>query len=78
MTELNLYTWFSQRELHYCPKHFIVIDHLIAVESKQWILEKLTPSNEESCLTIGALSREKMRSISEASKSAELCALCAV
>lgn len=42
MTELNLYTWFSQRELQYCPKHFIVVDHLITIESKQWILEKLT------------------------------------
>jgi len=42
MTELNLYTWFSQRELHYCPKHFIVVDTIITIESKQWILEKLT------------------------------------
>jgi hypothetical protein len=42
MIELNLYTWFSNRELNYCPKHFIVVDHIITVESNQWILEKLT------------------------------------
>lgn len=42
MTELNLYTWFSQRELPYCPQHFIVVDTIITIESKQWILEKLT------------------------------------
>jgi hypothetical protein len=42
MTELNLYTWFSQRELPYCPQHFVVVDNIISIESKQWILEKLT------------------------------------
>jgi hypothetical protein len=42
MTQLNLYTWFSNRELNYCPKHFLVVDVLITYESKQWILEKLT------------------------------------
>jgi hypothetical protein len=42
MTELNVYTWFSNRELSYCPKHFLVVDTLITQESKQWILEKLT------------------------------------
>jgi hypothetical protein len=42
MTELNVYTWFSNRELNYCPAHFVVVDTLITQESKQWILEKLT------------------------------------
>lgn len=42
MTQLNMYTWVSQRELFYCPKHFLVVDVLITYESKQWILEKLT------------------------------------
>ncbi len=41
MTELNVYTWFSNRELNYCPAHFVVVDTLITQESKQWILEKL-------------------------------------
>lgn len=42
MTDLNLYTWFSQRELQYCLPHFVVVDTLVTVESKHWILEKLT------------------------------------
>lgn len=42
MTELNVYTWFSNRELSYIPAHFIVVDTIISTESKQWILEKLT------------------------------------
>jgi hypothetical protein len=42
MTELNVYTWFSNRELNYIPAHFVVVDTLITQESKQWILEKLT------------------------------------
>ena len=42
------------------------------------MLEKLTPSNEEICLAIGALRRAKARLISEVSRSAELFALCAV
>lgn len=42
MTELNLHTWFSNRELNYCPAHFVVVDTPITQESKQWVLEKLT------------------------------------
>jgi hypothetical protein len=42
MTELNVYTWFSNRELNYIPAHFVVVDTLITQKSKQWILEKLT------------------------------------
>jgi hypothetical protein len=43
MTEpsLNLFTWHSNRELKYTPAHFIVVDHMITQESKNWILEKL-------------------------------------
>lgn len=41
MTELNVYTWFSNREINYCPPHFVVVDTLVTKESKQWILEKL-------------------------------------
>lgn len=42
MTELNLYTWFGQRELNYCPKHFVVVDIIATRTHKEWILEKLT------------------------------------
>ena len=42
MSDLNLCTWFSKRELDYCPSHFTVSTHLITAESKQWVLEKLT------------------------------------
>lgn len=42
MTELNLYTWFAQRELNYCPQHFVVVDIMVTVTNKQWVLEKLT------------------------------------
>jgi len=42
MIELNVYTWYSDRELNYCPAHFVVVDSIVTTESKQWILEKLT------------------------------------
>jgi hypothetical protein len=41
MTQINLYTWFANRELSHLPVHFVVVDTPITIESKQWILEKL-------------------------------------
>ncbi len=38
---INLYTWYGQRELDYCPMHFILSNTPITQESKSWILEKL-------------------------------------
>lgn len=38
---INLYTWYSKRELDYCPKHFISANTPITEESKSWILERL-------------------------------------
>lgn len=40
--QLDPITWFSDRELHYTPKHFIVTSHPCTVESKQWVLDKLS------------------------------------
>ena len=40
--QLDPITWFSERELTYTPKHFIVTSHPCTLESKQWVLDKLT------------------------------------
>jgi hypothetical protein len=34
--------WYSNRELTYTPKHFVVSSTQITMESKIWILNKLT------------------------------------
>lgn len=39
---INLMTWFSDREMPFCPEHFITVRTPITEESKQWILEKLS------------------------------------
>ena len=39
--QLDPITWFSERELHYTPKHFVVTSHPCTEESKQWVLDKL-------------------------------------
>jgi len=39
--QLDPITWFSERELHYTPKHFVVTSHPCTSESKQWVLDKL-------------------------------------
>lgn len=41
MKELNVYTWFSDRKLTYCPAHFIVVKTFVTNESKLWIMENL-------------------------------------
>lgn len=38
---INLYTWFSERELKYCPLHFVPSQTPITQESKLWIFESL-------------------------------------
>ena len=40
--QLDPITWFSDRELSYTPKHFIVTSHPCTIESKQWVLDKLS------------------------------------
>jgi hypothetical protein len=42
MNDINLHTWFTDRELDYCPKHFVKSNTVITKESKLWILERLT------------------------------------
>lgn len=38
---LNLHSWFQERELQYCPVHFVKTNTKITVESHTWIKEKL-------------------------------------
>jgi len=38
---INLYTWYGQRELDICPKHFIRSKTPVTDLSKEWILERL-------------------------------------
>jgi hypothetical protein len=40
--KLDPITWFSERELPYTPKHFIVTSYPCTSESKQWVLDKLS------------------------------------
>jgi hypothetical protein len=40
--QLDPITWFSERELNYTPKHFVVTSHPCTSESKQWVLDKLS------------------------------------
>ena len=39
--QLDPITWFSERELTYTPKHFVLTSHPCTTESKQWVLDKL-------------------------------------
>jgi hypothetical protein len=38
--DINLFTWFCNRELIYCPPHFIKTNTPVTIEAKLWILEK--------------------------------------
>lgn len=39
--QIDPVTWFSERELSYTPKHFVVTSQPCSVEAKQWVLDKL-------------------------------------
>jgi hypothetical protein len=39
--DINLETWFTERELSVNPKHFTKTSTPLTFESKAWILEKL-------------------------------------
>lgn len=41
MHKINLYTWYQQRQLNYCPTHFVATTTPLTTESKMWILERL-------------------------------------
>ena len=38
--QLDPITWFSDRELTYTPKHFVVTSYPCTSESKQWVVDK--------------------------------------
>jgi hypothetical protein len=40
--DINIHTWFTERELDYVPGHFVVVNTPILDEAKIWILERLT------------------------------------
>lgn len=40
--DINLYTWFMDRELPSAPSHFVPVNTNLTTEAKEWILEKLT------------------------------------
>ena len=40
--DINLYTWFTDRELNYIPKHFVMANTTLTTESREWVLEKLS------------------------------------
>lgn len=43
MTEYNIdpYIWFGKREIDFHPKHFVVSDTPLSIESKQWVLDNI-------------------------------------
>jgi|694.fasta_scaffold115733_5 hypothetical protein len=41
MIDINLHTWFQEREMGFCPKHFVMVNTPVTTESKMWILERL-------------------------------------
>lgn len=41
MIKINYETYFSQRELNFLPKHFVITNTPVSDESLRWIYEKL-------------------------------------
>lgn len=39
--EIDPFTWYSERQLQFTPKHFVVAKTPITHESKLWILQNL-------------------------------------
>lgn len=40
--DINLHTWFMERELDFIPSHFVTSSTPLTDDAKRWILEKLT------------------------------------
>ena len=40
--DINLYTWFMDRDINPCPDHFVKSKTELTDESKIWIYEKLS------------------------------------
>lgn len=39
--EIDPYIWFAEREIKFCPKHFILSSTPLNEESKQWVLDNI-------------------------------------
>ena len=42
MNDINLMTWFAQRQLDFCPKHFVRCQTYLTDEARLWVYEYLT------------------------------------
>lgn len=40
--EINPQVWFGNRELTFTPKHFVLTKTKLSIESKTWIINKLS------------------------------------
>lgn len=38
---IDPYVWFADREVEFFPKHFVLSNTPLTLESKQWVLDKL-------------------------------------
>ena len=38
---INITTWFTERQMNFCPKHFVKCQASVTDESKLWIYETL-------------------------------------
>ena len=39
---LNIQTWYTERQMSFCPKHFISVKIPLTDEKKFWIIDKLS------------------------------------
>lgn len=39
--DIDPYIWFANREVEFFPKHFVLSNTPLTMESKQWVLDKL-------------------------------------
>lgn len=42
MNDINLLTWYGQRELKFCPNHFTKTSAIVTDDAYDWILERLS------------------------------------
>lgn len=58
---INLHTWFTERQMEYLPKHFVSTNTYVNEERHLWLLEKCTgryyigsKNNEDEFLSLFA------------------------
>jgi len=39
--EIDPYIWFGKRQVNFHPKHFVLSDTLLTLDSKQWVLDNI-------------------------------------